>query len=75
MHSDSLSTLMNKEAKYTGQNSHNKLGILDISIKLEKENKIISLNRSDDFFQIARDFCKENKLSQKMILPLSIKIY
>ena len=66
---------MNKDAKFTDQNSQNNLGILDISIKLEKETKIISLNRCDDFFQIARDFCLENKLPQKLILPLYIKLY
>jgi hypothetical protein len=67
--SDPMTT--NRDIKPTEQIN---CGILNISVKLDNKTKIITLNRGDDFFQKARDFCIENNLPQKLILPLSIKL-
>ena len=56
---------------YSNYDNHE---ILVVNIKLNNENKTIKINKYDDYYLTAKDFCESNNLSENLIKPISLKL-
>ncbi len=48
--------------------------VLTIKIKVQNSEKLIKVNKYDDYLEISKKFCKLNNLPDSLIKPISIKI-